>query len=249
MKRSLKELNGFTVQAIDGEKGNVKNFLFDEDTWVIRYVDVDLGNFFVEKRVLIPREQLGLPDWENNHFPVNLTTQRIENAPGLEYDLPVSRRYEQDLAQYYDVVPYWPTDMALYPNRESMFTSNQIIRIPQNMAKEEKLDTNLRSFTEVKGYSIKSTDDTFGHIEDLIIDDTDWQILYVVLDTKNLVPWSKQVILPIEYIEEIDFPNREVRIQLTKDAIKNAPEYDSDKVINTDYEKVLYDFYGQRVIS
>ena len=47
MKRSLKELKGYSLQAIDGEKGKVKNFLFDEDTWTVRYLEVDIGNFFL----------------------------------------------------------------------------------------------------------------------------------------------------------------------------------------------------------
>ena len=32
MKRSLKELKGYSLQAIDGDKGKVKNFLFDDET-------------------------------------------------------------------------------------------------------------------------------------------------------------------------------------------------------------------------
>lgn len=249
MYRSLKELNGYSIQAIDGDKGKVKNFLFDEETWIIRYLDIDLGNFFIEKRVLIPKEQLGTPEWDNKHFPVKLSVKRIEDSPGLEHDLPVSRKYEAELAKHYEVVPYWPNDMLLYPNRESMFMSNQIIRIPKNMNKEKGVDTSLRSFSEVRGYLIKSPDDSFGHIEDLIIDDLDWQIVYVILDTKNIVPWSRQVVLPIEFIKEISFPDREVRIDLSKETIKNAPEYDPDKIMNYEYERSIYDFYGNEVIN
>ncbi len=249
MYRSLKKLNGYTIQAFDGERGKVKDFLFDEDSWVIRYLDVDLGTFFTEKRVLIPREQLGIPNWKNKHFPVRLTTKQIEDSPDLEFDLPVSRKYEYKLANHYEIVPYWPNDMVFYPGRESMFTSNQIIRIPKNTKNDKYIDTSLRSFSEVKGYLINSSDDNFGHIEDLIIDDYDWQIVYVIIDTKNIVPWSKQVILPIEYIEEISFPNQEVIIDLTKDAIKNAPEYDPDKIIDTEIERSLFDFYGTKIIN
>ncbi len=249
MKRSLKKLSEYTVQAIEGEKGSVKNFLFDEDSWIIRYLDVELGNFFVEKRVLIPREQIGMPDWENKHFPIDLIVTRIEESPGLEHNLPVSRKYENQLSEYYNLVPYWPGgDESFYPSRESIFTSNRIFRVPKNRKIEENTETSLRSFFEVKGYFIRSSDDTFGHIEDLIIDDLDWQIVYVVLDTKNLVPWSKKVILPIEYVEEINFPNQEVRIELTKEHIKNAQEYDPDNINKKDYERELYDFYGRRII-
>ena len=249
MKRSLKEINTYSVQTIDEENGKIKNFLFDEDTWIIRYLDVEMGNFFVEKRILIPKEQIGIPEWEDQNFPIKLTMKRIDDSPGLERDLPVSRRYEQDLANYYDVVPYWPTDKDLYPNREFFFTSNKIIRIPKNMVKEENIDTSLRSFSEVHRYSIKSIDDTFGHLSDLIIDDSDWQIVYVVLDTKNIVPWSKQIILPVEFVEEINFPNREIRIDLTKEAIKNAPEYNSTKAVNSQFEKELTDFYRQKGVK
>ncbi len=249
MKRSLKELKGYSLQAIDGEKGKVKNFLFDDETWIIRYVEADLGSFFSEKRVLIPREHLAEPQWEEKHFPVNLTVKRIENSPNLEYDLPVSRRYENELMEHYELQPYWPANIAAYSGRESMFNPDNPFKTPKHVVSEDQLETNLRSFNEVRGYYIRAIDDNFGHIEDLIIDDGEWQILYVIIDTKNILPWSKKVILPIEIVEEINFPDKEALINLSKDAIKNAPEYNPALAINAEYEKVLYDFYGREIIK
>jgi hypothetical protein len=88
-----------------------------------------------------------------------------------------------------------------------------------------------------------------GTLKTFIIDDNEWQILYVVIDTKNLVPWSKQVMLPIALIDEISVINRDAKINLTKETIKNAPEYNPAMAINSEYEKVLYDFYGRKVIK
>ena len=162
--------------------------------------------------------------------------------------LPLSRKHEQELFDYYGLAPYWPANIGMFPTRESMYYPGHIITPPKKVGKEEENDTHLRSFHEVKGYFIKATDDSFGHVEDLIIDDSDWQILYVIIDTKNLVPWSKQVMLPIELIDEISFFDKEAKINLKKEAIKDAPDYNPENSISAEYEKVLKDYYGRKMI-
>jgi hypothetical protein len=42
MKRSLKNLTGYSLEGNDGTQGKVKDFLFDEETWGVRYVDADI---------------------------------------------------------------------------------------------------------------------------------------------------------------------------------------------------------------
>lgn len=247
MKHSLKKLKKFSLQATDGEKGKVKNFLFDDETWVIRYLEADLGNFFNEKRVLIPREHLGVPIWNEKHFPVKLTVQQIENSPGLDFELPVSRQYETQLLEHYQLQPYWPEAIAGYTGRESLLGNGYPFSVPRYPEVEDPQGTHLRSFNEITGYYIKAADDQFGHIEDLIIDDTTWQILFAIIDTKNLSPWSKEVILPIELLEEISFLNKEVTISMRKEDIKNSPEYDSSLDWSDNFEGEVYGFYGSRV--
>jgi hypothetical protein len=246
MKQSLKKLKNFSLKAIDGEKGKVKNFLFDEKDWTIRYFEADIGNFFSDKRVLIPIHHLGLTDTEDKHFIVNLRVEDIKNSPDLDYDLPVSRQYEASLLQYYQVEPYWPEAVAGYAGRESLLHPGYGFRTPQSAGRVEET-TSLRSFSEVSGYYIKAIDDQFGHLEDLIVDDKTWHILYAVIDTKNLSPWSKEVILPVEAISEISFFDKEVTIPMHKDEIKNAPEYDPDRIIEREYDTGVYQFYSSRI--
>ncbi len=247
MKRSLKKLKKYSLQATDGEKGKVKNFLFDDETWVVRYLEADLGNFFTEKRVLIPREHLGTPMWDEKHFPIHLTLEQIENSPGIEYDMPVSRKYEAQLLEHYQVQPYWPEAVVGYAGRESMLGPDYPFTPPRKTGTVDEESTSLRSFSEVSGYYIKAIDDQFGHIEDLIIDDVTWQIVFAVIDTKNLTPWSKEVVLPVELLEEISFIDKEVTINLHKEEIKNAPEYDSSKDWSSEYESGIYSFYSTRI--
>lgn len=246
MKRSLNELIGYSIKAKNGEKGKVRNFLFDDKSWSIRYLEADLGSFFEEKRVLIPREFLGEADWEKKHFPIELSLESIKKSPDLSFDKPVSRKYEESLNKHYNIHPYWIVNAAAYAGQESIIYPGTLFRAPKKVIKEEDIETSLRSLTEVLGYHINAIDDTFGQIEDLIIDDEDWQILYVVIDTRNFVPWSKKVMIPIELIDEISFMDQRVKVEMTKEAIKSSPEFDDTEPVNTAYEEVLYDYYGRK---
>lgn len=243
MKQSLNELSNFSIEAKDGLKGNVKDFLFDEERWVIRYLEADLGLIFSGKKVLISKMFLKKPEWKNFHFPVELDKSDIEKCPGLEENLPVSRKYEEELNKSYDLVNYWDGSYIPSAGMETMSYLARPIRIPSKKIDEKDIDTKLRSFKEVIGYNVKAIDGKLGHVEDLIIDDEDWQIIYAVVDTKNWVPWGKKVLISIPRLGEISYVNKEVSINLYKDMIENAPEFTSIKTVNENYEKELVIFY------
>lgn len=245
MRRSLKELIGYSVNAKNGEEGKITDFLFDDKSWMIRYADVDLGNFFAERRVLIPRMFLGEPERDSKHFPIDLTVESIKASPDLSFDMPVSRKYEQELMKHYDVPPYWMLNEPAYLSSGNVLYPGTIFKAPRKVIKEENIDSDLRSLEEIMGYGIGATDETFGRVIDFIIDDSDWQILYLVADTKNILPWSKKVMLPIELVEQISFVKQEAEVDLTKDMIKNAPEFDPSEAVNAEYEKVMYDYLGR----
>ena len=40
MLRSMKDMEGYSIGATDGIIGQVKDFYFDDDAWVIRYLVV-----------------------------------------------------------------------------------------------------------------------------------------------------------------------------------------------------------------
>jgi hypothetical protein len=53
MLRSMKDLEGYTIGATDGVIGRVKDFYFDDEAWVIRYLVVETGAWLSSRRVLI----------------------------------------------------------------------------------------------------------------------------------------------------------------------------------------------------
>jgi hypothetical protein len=77
MLRSLKELQGYTVRATDGDVGSLGDFYFDDQSWTIRYLVIDTGNWLKGRRVLIPPAVGGAPkaviheiEWGSEGFTV-----------------------------------------------------------------------------------------------------------------------------------------------------------------------------------
>ena len=57
--RSWREVKGYHIHASDGEIGHVDDLLFDERSWLIRFIEVDTSNWIGGTSVLVPRTALG----------------------------------------------------------------------------------------------------------------------------------------------------------------------------------------------
>jgi hypothetical protein len=246
MKRSLKNILNYKIKTEDGKKARIVDFLFDEEKWLVRYMKVDFGNAFVEEPVIIPRVFLTKPLWDENLFLVKMDMKEIEKFPKTEERLPVSRAYEQKVHDFFGLTPYWlnaytvPLAGAFYPARP--------VHVPESLEKSDDDEPVLRSFTEVENYQIEAEGGTFGHIEDLVVDDLNWQIEFAVVDTKNWMPWSKKVLVPIEMMDKINFAKRKVSFSLNVDTIREAPVYVNIEEINDRlYEQEIYDYYKARI--
>lgn len=105
--RSTKEVAGYHIQAVDGEIGHVKDFIFDEDTWKLRYVVIDTKNWFSGKEVLLSTEWVNDIHWQDRTVQVDIKKDAIRNAPTYRPNEPISRKFEEDLHMHYDKTGYW----------------------------------------------------------------------------------------------------------------------------------------------
>lgn len=236
MLRSVKDLRGYALLATDGEIGEVDDFLFHDDDWTIRYLVVDTGKWLPGRKVLITPSALGRPDWETGRFPVQLTRQAVENSPEIDLDRPVSRQREVELHTYYAWTPYWP----------SVEMGDVGPAFPPQLpdAEAPRGDPNLRSAAEVCGYRIHASDGEIGHVEDFIVEEGSWIIRYMVVDTRNWWP-GKKVLTSPGWITGITWRERRVSVNLSRETIRNSPEYDPNTPVNLEYEDRLYDYYGR----
>jgi hypothetical protein len=181
---------------------------------------------------------------------VSLTKEQVEKSPGIETHEPVSRQKEQELADYYgwsiysvprgaDGVP------ALVAERETPPAAARRQQASES-APTETGDHNLRSVKEVTGYHIEADDGEIGHVEDFIADEEDWTIRYIVVDTRNWLPGKKVLIAPW-MIRSVRRDESKVHLDMTRDQVQAAPEYDPSTPVNREYESRLYDYYGRPV--
>jgi hypothetical protein len=232
----------YSIQGKDGLLARVKDFLFDDQGWILRYLDVDFSDLPESGRVLVPVSKVESVDWNKKLFRSDIDRKRVQTTPGRDEKLPVSREYEEKLNKHYNLDAYWPFAYhaavglpPLYPPRP--------LRVPAGTVDENELESHLRSFLEVKEYRIRARDKSLGEVSDLIVDDEDWQVVYLIMDTSRLLPWSKHVILSVDWLSSISFSDMEIATDLTTEQIKNAPEYNPGHPVDMDYEQALNEYY------
>src|SRR4051812_18868533 len=98
---------GRRVQGSDGDVGKIKDIYFDDKTWEMRYLVVDTGSWLDRHEVLLVPSSFSGWNPSEDILTTPLTRKKVEESPPITADLPVSRRYEARLHQYYGWSPYW----------------------------------------------------------------------------------------------------------------------------------------------
>jgi len=103
----------------------------------------------------------------------------------------------------------------------------------------------LRGVKEVTGYHIAASDGEIGHVDDFFIDEANWQIQYLLVDTSNWLPGRKVLISP-NWIANIVWDDARVHVRATREQVKSSPEYDPRETVERAYEGRLHEHYGWR---
>lgn len=102
----------------------------------------------------------------------------------------------------------------------------------------------LHNIKELKKYDISAIDGPIGTVHDFILDDKQWTIRYLVVDTMKWLPGRKVLISPMSIIE-FDFVNGNIQLSLTKEKIKESPPIET-KIPTVEYEANYVHYYGLR---
>jgi hypothetical protein len=246
MLRSLKDLEGYTASATDGDVGGTVDFLLDDDRWAVRYLVVEPGTSLDGIQVLISPISFREVEWPTHRFHLALTMDKVRNSPSVDVDKPVSRQHEGNFSRYYGFPCYWRSSglwgTSSYPSALAGNGSKEVSAAPP----EASGDVHLRSARDVRGYQIQGTDDAVGHVEDFLVDDETWQLRYLVIDTSDW--WfGRKVLVAPEWAIRISWEERKVYVDLVREAIRTSPEWDPTAAVDREYETRLHDHYGRPV--
>ncbi len=251
MLRRFGSMKGYAIGATDGDLGTFEDFYFDAESWTVRYLIVDTGGWLSGRRVLISPRSVTGTDPSGQRFVTELTRAQVERSPAIDTARPVSRQHEAALLEHYGHPEYWSgpyrwgadaapgvPSAALPKAAERYVAANRVVE------RRAPGDPHLHSAAEVTGYGIQATDGELGHVEDFLIDEESMAIRYLIVDPRNWWP-GEHVLIGTDWFTDVSWERQTVTVEMTRDAVRNAPVWRPDASIDRAWETELYGHYGR----
>jgi uncharacterized protein YrrD len=237
---------GFRIRAVDGDIGKVSDWYFDDQSWAVRYLVVDTGAWLPGRLVLLAPAVVAAIDDEEKAVEVGLTREQIEQSPPAETDEPVSRQHEVALHRHYGWPVYWSPAPGLggpTPLDAMGATIEPGDAADVEAGTRDGGDPHLRSAKEVSGYAIDASDGAIGNVQDLVVDDEDWLIRYVLVDTR---PWwpGGHVLVDSGKVRAVSWEDRAVSVDLSREQVRRQPPFDASRPMNRELQRRLYESRG-----
>jgi uncharacterized protein YrrD len=251
MLHTLNDLEGFAIQAIDGNIGKIKDFYFDDRRWVIRHLVVEIGSLLESHKVLLSPVHIKHLNREDKTILVDLSVDDIKTSPHIDTDRPVSQQYEIDYLSYYGYAFYWGTNSLWDSNSDpkALTATGENPKAAETFAAIDTVrrmhgDRHLRSCNEIVNYHIQASDGEIGHLQGMMIDEDTWAIRYFIANTSNW--WlGHQVLIDPQEVQDISWGNAKIYVNMTQQQIQSAPMFDPEVPLNRQKELGVYLHYGR----
>lgn len=241
-------MRGYSIHATDGDIGVVDEFYFDDKTWTASYLVVETGSWLSGRSVLISPTAIVKVDPILEKVYLTLTKEQVEKSPDVYSHKTLARQHEGGYSVYFG----WPYYLSSavgwgindYPTSrgEQNHSGSAELRRFEVTSTEEVNDPHLRSTKVVARYHIMSVNGEIGHVDDFLLDEHTWKIRYIVVDTRNWWP-GKKVLLAQEWIIMASWAEMYVYVNLTREIIKSAPEFELGEPVTREYEARLFAHY------
>ena len=237
MIRNSSGLKGYAIHASDGELGKVEELYFDARTWVVRYVVVNTGGWLFDRKVLIAREALGIPNWNARTIHVQLTREQVRNSPTIDTEQPISREQELLLHRHYAWKAYWEETQFEFVHEPSALS---LELAAGNLTTS---DMRLRGTESISGRRVHAKDKELGLVNDFILDDESWEIRYMVMESRGFMTDIRKTLIPTQWIDRIDWDDSEVYVDLTAEVLAQSPAYRFTEAFGSEYQHTLDEYY------
>lgn len=223
--------------------GTVKDLLLDQRSGVVRYLEIETGGWFSRERLLLSPPGLSGVDTANGTIECRLSQFELEQLPGLDFDQPVCRQFEQALADAQHAGYYWigdglwgmsmlPLGGVAQPTPAAGSAPHRSAHTPAEAPAEESdicaaEDSNLRSFRELSGYTAHASDREIGSLDDVLISQDQWQIQLLVIDIGSWLR-GRKVVAPFDRLTDVSWVQRSIQLDASADAIEHAPAATQD---------------------
>jgi sporulation protein YlmC with PRC-barrel domain len=93
------------------------------------------------------------------------------------------------------------------------------------------------------GYELQASDGELGPVKDILLDDRDHGIRYIVVDTAKWLA-GRLVLISPQSISRVAREEKKVHVDLTQDQVRQSPPLATDEPIARQREQEYLDYYG-----
>ncbi len=237
-------LKSFDVVGKDEDFGSVDDALIDEKDLTIRYFTVKTGNWFSGEKMYISPASIESINVNDEVITTDITKEEAENAPRLEGRELIDRTYETNFHTHYGLNPYW-TGPGVWG---TSFTARELaaqqpVAMPEP-EEDSKGEPEIYKAKDIIRYEFAAQDDSFGQVEDLLIEEDSYKVRYFVIDTRKFFG-GKKVLISADWVENIDWIKAQIQTNVTKEQVENSPEYLPEIPLSREMEVDLYSYYNR----
>ncbi len=246
-------LKGYAIAASDGRIGTVRDVLFDDRSWQIRWLVVDTGTWLSGRTAFLTPMMMGRLDSKGLAFRIELTLQQVKDSRDVDIDRPMSRHMEP-ICEFHDGRLNLSTGLvaANHGYADAGLTrapaQTSLPRHKEKSVTQRAADPHLRSVETVNGYHIHANDGEIGHVVDFLLEDDDWSIHYLLADTKNWWP-GKMVLISPRSVRKIGWGTKMVNLDVDRQRVKNSPAYDASTRVDEAYDDAFLAYYGISLVA
>lgn len=101
----------------------------------------------------------------------------------------------------------------------------------------------FKRLRDLEGFKLKAQDGEIGHVTDLYFEDTEWVVRYLVVATGSWL-FGKKVLISPNAVGAIDWGERCIGVDLTKEQVRESPDIDTDRPISRQQEAEYHLYYN-----
>jgi hypothetical protein len=214
MLLNTKDLYGHQLAASDGKIGHVKDFLFDDKTWVIRYVVADTGDWLPGRLVVLSPHCFERWDETEKTLHVGLKRAQIENSPSIEAHRTVSRQFEVEYFRHYGWPAYW-TGGAIWGLGGFPMVQPPPPGEVQAGVHRHRDDKHLQSAQAIKGYHAQTPGGPIGEVKGFLVNAKSWAIRELVVETGHWYSGKTIHVAPSQ-VERISYAESKVYMNISR---------------------------------
>lgn len=233
-------LQGYGIEAGTAEIGTLSDLLFDETTWQIKWVVVESGSWKCGRKIRIRPSYIETTDCQRQLVLLSLAKHEVKHSPGVRPEPTVSRQVQSRRLddQACDTSPG-----TVGSERGKVARAGAFDLSPSLDTQQADRDRHLRSMAALMGHQCRTEDSPIGRLEDLLIDDVAWDIRYLIVNARTLLP-GKHVLLSPCAVKQIGMSDSQIEINVSRDQVKASPPWNPLAVIDKGYRYQLHRHYG-----